>query len=125
MTGKKPTHPMAEITRRIADNTRTARVGRPRAVTQELLLIGLDMLAQGASVRAMCDRLGVHQRSWYRAVRPTTPPRARRHKQALSRRVLRTMVRLRREGLTLAAIAERLGLHLNTVHKHLRARRAP
>lgn len=113
----------APFTRDMAHNKRMA--GRPRAVTHELLEEGLRMLAEGMTVLVMCERLGVHHRSWYRAVRPTSKPRVRRHKQALSRRVLRTMARLRREGLTLAAIAERLGLHLNTVHKHLRARRTP
>lgn len=82
------------------------------------------MLAEGLPVLVMCERLGVHHRSWYRAVGPRSTTRARRrHKQALPRRVVRQMSRLRRQGLTLAAIAERLGLHLNTVHKHLRGQR--
>jgi gp16 family phage-associated protein len=114
---------VGRLTRDLAHNKRMA--GRPRAVTRELLEEGLRMLAAGMTVLTMCERLGVHHRSWYRAVQPRSKPRVRRHKQALSREVLRTMRRLRRQGLTLAAIAERLGLHTNTVHKHLRgARRA-
>lgn len=117
-------NPSSEFTRGLAHNKRMA--GRPRAVTAELLAEGLKMLAEGLPVLVMCERLGVHHRSWYRAVGPRSTTRARRHKQALPRRVVRQMARLRRQGLTLAAIAERLGLHLNTVHKHLRGqRRAP
>ena len=114
----------ADFTRNLGNITVTAR-GRPRAVTAVLLEEGRKLLAQGLGVREMCDRLGVGVTSWYRAVGGKPEPRARRNKQALPRHVLRTMARLRRNGLTLAAIAERLGLHLNTVHKHLRQRGRP
>jgi len=116
----------AGITREIAHNKRMA--GRPRAVTPELLAEGRRMLASGMTILVMCDRLGVHHRSWYRAANPNPPRQSKRprrkKRQGLTRAVVKAILRLRSQGLTLAAIAERLGIHLNTVHKHAqRARR--
>lgn len=112
--------PMAEFTRLLADNKRTARPGPRRAVTPELMRAGLLLLAEGVPVREMCDRIGVHQRSWYRVVRPevASAPRQKRNKQALPRVMVARIKALRGQGLTLRAIAERLGLHINTLHKY-------
>lgn len=114
--------PMAEFTRLLADNKPMLRPGRPRALTPELMAAGLKLLAQGVAVRAMCERIGVDQRSWYRVVRPSRPPapRVRRNKQSLPRAMVLRLRALRRQGLTLRAIAERLGLHVNTLHKYCR-----
>lgn len=110
---------MAEFTRQLADIKPMLRPGRPRALTPELALAGLELLAQGFKVREMCDRIGIEQRSWYRVVRPArSTPRVKRNKQALPKAVVRRLKTLRRQGLTLKAIAERLGLHINTLHKY-------
>lgn len=118
MTGKHGS-PMAEFTLILADNKPMLRPGRPRAVTPELFKRGLEMLAGGLSVRVMCDELGVEQRSWYRVFRPErSTPRTKRNKQALPREVVRRLKTLRKQGLSMRAIAERLGVHLNTLHKY-------
>ncbi len=101
-----------------------ARVGRPSAVTPELEVEGKRLLQEGLSVTSMCDRLGVDRSSWYRFVRRDagpSPKRRARHRRsnAISADVERQMLKLDREGLTRVAIAERLGLHINTVVKYL------
>lgn len=108
-----------EFTRYLADNKPMLRRGRPRAMTLDLMKAGLQLLKDGLSVRAMCERIGVEQRSWYRVMRPVhATPRARRNKQALSRATVRRLKVLRKQSLTLKEIAERLGLHVNTLHKY-------
>lgn len=112
-------NPMAEFPRRLGHISGTP-LGRPRAVDATLIAEGRQLLAQGLGVRDMCERLGVGVTSWYRAVRPAvaSSPRTRRNKQALPKAVVRRLKALRRQGLTLKAIAERLGLHINTLHKY-------
>ena len=110
--------PMAELPRGMAHIKRMT--GRPRAVTRELLEAGRKLLDEGETVLRMCERLGVHHRSWYRATRPagTAPARKRRNKQALPKVMVERIRALRQQGLTLRAIAERLGIHINTLHKY-------
>lgn len=74
----------------------------------------------------MCEHIGVDKRSWYRWVRarPESGVRVRAYRRVTSTRripdrIVRQMVRLERQGLTRSAIAQRLGLHLNTVVKHM------
>ncbi len=116
----------ANFTRPMADNRPTLSRGRPRAVTPELEREGWKLLLeQRLSVRAMCERLGVDQRSWYRAVSRSGEPRReqkRRDKRALSAASVEKLKKLRAEGLTLRVIAERMGLHINTVFKYVRGR---
>ena len=113
------------FTRDLADIKPTLPRGRPRAVTPELEREGWRLLLQERlGVRAMCDRLGVDQRSWYRATSRSGEPkrkRHRRHRRALGAATIKKLRKLRQQGLTLRAVAERLGLHLNTVFKYLRA----
>lgn len=110
---------MTEFPRRLGHISGTP-IGRPRAVDAALIAEGRRLLAQGLGVREMCERLGVGVTSWYRAVKPSVArsPRVRRNKQALPRDVVRRLRMLRGQGLTLRAIAERLGLHVNTLHKY-------
>jgi transposase len=83
------------------------------------------MLRAGASVLEMCERLGIHHRSWYRYVHASDPasirPKTirRRRANAISREVERRIMQLDAEGLTRVTIAERVGLHINTVVKYL------
>lgn len=105
----------------------TPKRGRPRAVSPELETEGWRLLREeGLTVDAMVERLGVAKESWYRATRPPAEraARRRRDRRALPSSKVRAITRLRSQGLTLAAIAERLGVHLNTVHKHLRRAQA-
>lgn len=101
-----------------------ARVGRPSAVTPELEVEGLRLLKAGSTVSAMCAALGVDRSSWYRFVNRAAgkkPRRRARHRRsnAISAATEQQMLKLDREGLTRVAIAERLGLHINTVVKYL------
>lgn len=100
-----------------------ARVGRPPAVTPELGELGKQLLREGSSVAAVCERLGVDRRSWYRFVHREAQGvrtyRRRRRANAVSTRIERQMLRLDRQGLPRVVIAERLGLHINTVVKYL------
>lgn len=102
-----------------------ARVGRPSVVTPDLAEEGKRLLRGGATIRAMCEHLGIDQRSWYRFVHATNPssvrPKAvrRRRGNAISREVEKRIMRLESEGLTRVLIAERVGLHINTVVKYL------
>lgn len=50
--------------------------------------------------------------------RPYSPPQVVSHSSAISVEKQRRITELRAEGLTLVVISERLGLHLNTVHKY-------
>lgn len=85
------------------------------------------MLKAGVTVAAMVDRIGVDKRSWYRwvhaQVRGTmkvrTYQRTPRHPRSISSGLVRQMVALDKQGLARVLIAERLGLHINTVVKYL------
>lgn len=115
------------FTRQIADIKPTLPRGRPRAVTPELEREGWRLLREERlGVRAMCDRLGVDQRSWYRAVsRSGAPkPKQRRDRRSIGVAAVKRLKKLRAQGLTLKAVAERMGLHLNTVFKYLRMSRS-
>lgn len=104
-----------------------ARVGRPSSVTPELAREAKRLLSEGASVDAMCERIGVAKSSWYRwvhqqaagevAVRPYR--RSQRHPRSVRADLVRQMVALDKQGLARVLIAERLGLHINTVVKYL------
>lgn len=100
--------------------------GRRSAVTAELAAVAVRLLREGSTVAEMCRRIGVDKRSWYRWVRarPESGVRVRAYRRVTSTRripdrIVRQMVRLERQGLTRSAIAQRLGLHLNTVVKHM------
>lgn len=101
------------------------RAGRPSSVTPELVLEAKRLLAEGYSVEAMCARVGVAKSSWYRWVhaqaRHSLRPyrRTRRHPRSIKPALVRQMVALDKQGLSRSAIAERLGLHINTVVKYL------
>ena len=111
-------NPMAEFPRRLGHITGPP-LGRPRAVDAALVAEGKRLLSEGLGVRALCERLGVGATSWYRALRPfSSKPRPRRNKQALPKATVRKLKTLRQQWLTLRAIAERLGLHVNTLHKY-------
>lgn len=98
-------------------------VGRPPAVTPELGALGEAMLRQGSTIEEITSHLGVAKSSWYRYVRRVaSPPRRaqrRRRANAISANLERQMVRLDESGLPRVTIAERLGLHINTVVKYL------
>lgn len=103
------------------------RLGRPPAVTSALGHVGQALLREGLTVTEVCERLGVDRRSWYRYVhRESLPVRARvvsrRRANAISPALEKQMLVLERQGLARVTIAERLGLHVNTVTKYLRRR---
>lgn len=50
--------------------------------------------------------------------RPYSAPQVVSHSSAISPEKQARIAELRAEGLTLVVISERLGLHLNTVHKY-------
>jgi DNA-binding CsgD family transcriptional regulator len=81
------------------------------------------MLREGATIEEICQRLGVDQRSWYRYVhrmaRPARVRRKRRRANAISAQLERSILELEAEGLPRVVIAERLGVHANTVSKYL------
>lgn len=103
------------------------RVGPPSSVTPELAAEGLRLLKEGVTVASMVERIGVDKRSWYRwvhqqareqvQVRPYR--RTKRHPRSISNSLVRQMVALDKSGLARVVIAERLGLHINTVVKYL------
>ena len=103
------------------------RRGRPPAVTDALGAVGKALLKEGLTVRELCERLGVDRRSWYRYVHRDAEARARvrpyrarrRRANAISGALERQMLQLDRQGLPRVTIAERLGLHVNTVVKYL------
>jgi IS30 family transposase len=103
------------------------RSGRPSAVTPELAEVALQLLRDGASVEAMCERIGIAKSSWYRWVHHHAQGRVRvrryvrvpRHPRSIKAELVRQMVALDRQGLARVLIAERLGLHINTVVKYL------
>ncbi len=100
------------------------RMGRPPSVTAELAEVGKRMLREGATVEHVCRHLGVDRRSWYRYVhRDGAEVRAykatKRRANSISSSLERQMVALDKKGLPRVAIAERLGLHINTVVKYL------
>jgi hypothetical protein len=101
------------------------RFGRPSAVTPELAVEGLRLLKAGVTVAAMVDRIGVDKRSWYRWVHAQATPKVRtyqrtpRHPRSIGAGLVRQMISLDRQGLARVVIAERLGLHINTVVKYL------
>lgn len=100
------------------------RMGRPAAVTAELAEVGKGLLREGATVDQVCQRLGVDRRSWYRYVHreggEVRPYKAtKRRANSISSALERQMVALDKKGLPRVAIAERLGLHINTVVKYL------
>lgn len=84
------------------------------------------MLREGATVAQVCERLGVDKRSWYRHVHRVSPGAVRKYRRntrpprSISADVERRIVLLERSGLTHVAIAERVGVHVNTVAKYLR-----
>lgn len=108
-----------------------ARVGRPSAVTTELAEAGLQLLREGATVGAMCSALGVARSSWYRYVHGQVTIGVRQYRRrprranAISAATEKTMVKLDRQNLPRVVIAERLGLHVNTVVKYLLRRGRP
>lgn len=85
------------------------------------------MLKGGASVSEVCEQLGVARSSWYRYVHRDAvelqlqlrPAVRRRRTNAIRPAIEKQMRRLDRQGLSRRAIAERLGLHPNTVTKYL------
>lgn len=103
------------------------RIGRPSAITTELAEAGKQMLKGGASVSEVCEQLGVARSSWYRYVHRDAvelqlqlrPAVRRRRTNAIRPAIEKQMRRLDRQGLSRRAIAERLGLHPNTVTKYL------
>lgn len=100
------------------------RVGRPSAITPELAVEAERLLRMGVTIAELLKRLGVDRRSWYRYVHRSTGVRStsktrRRRSNAISREVEQTIMRLDAEGLTRVTIAERVGLHINTVVKYL------
>ncbi len=100
------------------------RMGRPSAVTPELANAGMKMLRAGMTIDEMIKRLGVARRSWYRYVHRTAgevrPYKARKRRaNSISAQVERQMLELDKKGLARVVIAERLGLHINTVVKYL------
>jgi transposase-like protein len=104
-----------------------SRVGRPSAVTPELAEAGLRLLREGVTVAVMVERIGVDKRSWYRwvhqqardQVQVRTYRRTQRHPHSIRADLVRQMVALDKQGLARVLIAERLGLHINTVVKYL------
>lgn len=102
----------------------SVRLGRPPAVTPELGEEGKRLLREGATVTEVCERLGVDRRSWYRYVRrESMPVRAYRRKHRAPRSISRSLEEqifaLDDEGLPRVVIAQRVGLHINTVVKYL------
>jgi transposase len=101
------------------------RIGRPSAITAELAEAGKQLLKGGASVSEVCEQLGVARSSWYRYVHRDAvelqlrPAVRRRRTNAIRPAIEKQMRRLDRQGLSRRAIAERLGLHPNTVTKYL------
>lgn len=103
------------------------RVGRPSALTPELVVEAKRLLLEGVSVVVMCERVGIAKSSWYRwvhaQVRGTmkvrTYQRTPRHPRSIGNSLVRQMISLDRQGLARVVIAERLGLHINTVVKYL------
>jgi transposase len=101
------------------------RIGRPSAITPELAEAGKALLQGGASVSEVCEQLGVARSSWYRYVHRDAVDlgvrqyRPRRRTNAIRPAIEKQMRRLARQGLSRRAIAERLGLHPNTVTKYL------
>lgn len=103
------------------------RVGRPSALTPELVVEARKLLLEGVSVVVMCERVGIAKSSWYRwvhaqvrgplQVRPYQ--RTRRHPRSIRTDLVKQMVQLDKQGLARVLIAERLGLHINTVVKYL------
>ena len=99
------------------------RDGRPSAVTPELAEEGKRLLRAGKTIAQVCSRLGVGKTSWYRyvhregKVRPYT--KTKRPANSISPRLERKMVSMDKKGLARVVIAERLGLHINTVVKYL------
>lgn len=100
------------------------RGGRPAAVTPELGVEGKRLLREGMTVDQVCARLGVARTSWYRyvhregGVRPYKAA-AKRRANSISAQLERQMVALDKQNLPRVVIAERLGLHINTVVKYL------
>ena len=102
------------------------RFGRSSAVTPELAVEGLRLLKAGMTVTAMVDRIGVDKRSWYRwvhaqargALKVRVYRRTPRHPRSIRRELVRQMVTLDKQGLARTVIAQRLGLHINTVVKY-------
>lgn len=103
------------------------RAGRPSAVTPELAEVALQLLREGMGVEAMCERIGIAKSSWYRwvhhqargQVQVRRYERVPRHPRSIRPDLVRQMLALDREGLPRVTIAERLGLHINTVVKYL------
>lgn len=112
---------------RLREGLPPSRVGPASSVTPELVVEAKRLLSEGVSVAVMCERIGIAKSSWYRwvhqqarqqvKVRPYR--RTRRHPRSITRAVVRQMLVLDRQGLARTVIAERLGLHINTVVKYL------
>jgi IS30 family transposase len=104
-----------------------SRPGPPSAVTPELAEEGCRLLKEGLSVEVMCERIGVAKSSWYRwvhhkargEVQVRQYTRKRRDPKAIPASLERRMLALDKANLPRTIIAERLGLHLNTVVKYL------
>lgn len=102
-----------------------SRVGPPSSVTPELVVEAKRLLAEGFSVAVMCERVGIAKSSWYRWVHTQTSLKVRsyrrsaRHPRSIASGLVRQMISLDRQGLARVVIAERLGLHINTVVKYL------
>lgn len=86
-------------------------------------MVGKKLLRAGLTVTEVLTRLGVARASWYRYVHRDGEVRAykanKRRANSISAQLERQMVALDKKGLARVVIAERLGLHINTVVKYL------